>query len=192
MPHGYLVRYGRMRHIGRFAADSDRFERGQRVVVRSCRGTELGEILAPAPWDGDDRPRTRILSIADTGEDSPGPGIDPARLGHFQALIDEGPIPLLLIEAEVLLDPGRVVLHYLGDPEADVAGLRDRFRGRFGLDVVFEAAGGPPAEDEPAEPAGCGTGGCGTGGCGSQAGAGCGSCGVKDLLARRRRPATSA
>ena len=43
----YLVRYGLMRHVGAFTAGGS-LERGQVVVVVGC-GTELGEVLAPAP-----------------------------------------------------------------------------------------------------------------------------------------------
>src|SRR5262245_7495938 len=45
----YLVRYGRMNHVGRFLAEADGFARGDRVVVRSCRGTELGRVLVRLP-----------------------------------------------------------------------------------------------------------------------------------------------
>src|SRR4051812_42126306 len=52
----YLVRYGLMGHVGRFALDPDGDEvprRGQSVVIRTDRGLELGEVLthlaAPPP-----------------------------------------------------------------------------------------------------------------------------------------------
>ena len=65
----YLVRYGLMGHVGRFALDLDRcheaaIERGQAVVVLTDRGVELGEVLvasghsslprdhAGESWDG--------------------------------------------------------------------------------------------------------------------------------------------
>jgi cell fate regulator YaaT (PSP1 superfamily) len=41
----YLVRYGLTRQVGRFASESPDFARGQTVVIRSHRGTELGEVL---------------------------------------------------------------------------------------------------------------------------------------------------
>ena len=45
----YVVRYGRMRFLGEYAGPEDQdHSRGQRVVIRTDRGTELGEVLCPA------------------------------------------------------------------------------------------------------------------------------------------------
>jgi len=45
----FVVRYGQMRHVGEYQGIDGRVHlRGERVVVRSDRGTELGEILCPA------------------------------------------------------------------------------------------------------------------------------------------------
>ena len=44
----YLIRYGVMRHVGRFSALSvgeSSLERGQLVVIQTDRGVELGEVL---------------------------------------------------------------------------------------------------------------------------------------------------
>src|SRR4051794_10138393 len=45
MERAYLVRYGLMTRVGRFWADSAGYERGQQVVIRTHRGSELGEVL---------------------------------------------------------------------------------------------------------------------------------------------------
>ena len=45
----FIVRYGQMRHIGEYEAVEGRVHlRGDRVLVRSDRGTEVGEVLCPA------------------------------------------------------------------------------------------------------------------------------------------------
>jgi cell fate regulator YaaT (PSP1 superfamily) len=45
----FIVRYGQMRYIGEYEADSGRTHlRGERVLIRSDRGTEVGEVLCPA------------------------------------------------------------------------------------------------------------------------------------------------
>src|SRR3954454_1661611 len=45
----YVVRYGQMRSLGEYTGlAGQEHPRGQRVVVRSDRGTELGEVLCPA------------------------------------------------------------------------------------------------------------------------------------------------
>src|SRR5947209_19439566 len=49
MTTSYVVRYGQMRFLGEFAGLPDREHvRGERVVVRSERGTEIGEVLTRA------------------------------------------------------------------------------------------------------------------------------------------------
>ncbi len=54
MSRHHLVRVGALGHVGRFTAvDAVRYPRGARVVVRTSRGLELGEILAPTQATGD-------------------------------------------------------------------------------------------------------------------------------------------
>src|SRR3954453_20975247 len=49
MMNTYVVRYGRMRYLGEYAGlAGQEHPRGQRVVVKSDRGLELGEVLCPA------------------------------------------------------------------------------------------------------------------------------------------------
>jgi cell fate regulator YaaT (PSP1 superfamily) len=49
MTNTYVVRYGQMRYLGEYMGlAGQEHPRGQRVVVRSDRGTELGEVLSPA------------------------------------------------------------------------------------------------------------------------------------------------
>ena len=44
----HLVRYSLLGHVGRFASvDANRYPRQTRVIVRSPRGLEIGEVLAP-------------------------------------------------------------------------------------------------------------------------------------------------
>ena len=48
MAQTYVVRYGRMRFLGEYNGLPEQdHARGQQVVVRSDRGTELGEVLCP-------------------------------------------------------------------------------------------------------------------------------------------------
>ena len=48
-PARYIVRHGAMRLLGEFtAADGSAFDRVHRVVVRTERGQELGDVLCPS------------------------------------------------------------------------------------------------------------------------------------------------
>jgi cell fate regulator YaaT (PSP1 superfamily) len=195
MEHAYLIRYGLGRVVGRFASDSEAFDRGQAVVIRTHRGTELGEVLAEAPPAPDAETGLAAILRAAGAEDlerSRRAELDrPAHYEACRAVFEEGDWPLEVIDAEPLLDPGRTVLHYLGPHRLDASGLVAAFRSRCGLEVVLEPAGRDVPEPEPepepeAESRGCGdcgsSGGCGSGGCGS----GSGGCAVKAIVAARR------
>ena len=209
MERSYLIRYGLMGLVGRFSADhGTAFDRGQTVVVRSHRGTELGEVLVEAP----DRSAAEVPHSATAHVLRPAGQDDIERAGLVSRTRDErfdacrrvfegGVWPIDLIDVEPLLDDRRTVLHYLGPHRLDVTGVLAAFRDATDLDVMLQPVGRDVPDDErdpdPAddhdggscgsEGGGCGTGGCGTssGGCGTSSG-GCSDCGVQKLLASRR------
>ncbi|HWE36673.1 MAG TPA: PSP1 C-terminal domain-containing protein [Isosphaeraceae bacterium] len=196
----YLVRYGLRRHIGRFEAEDEGLEPGRVVVVRSARGTELGDVLVREP-------ATKAVATAATAPLLRPAGPDdlecarraeadqPRRLAACEAALDGEDWPIVLIDVEPLLDDGRTVLHYLGPHRLDASALWRRLRDDAGLDVVLEPVGRdvPDPDPEPA-PSGCGScgsgSGCGSCGTGDSEGHGCGSCPLPALLAQR--PASTA
>ena len=202
MGRAYLIRYGLARSLGRFEAASGTYEPGLAIVIRSHRGTELGEVVAEAPPSLPSAPDPApILRVATLDDLKQAREAEAHRSAHYEAclkILEGGTWPLELIDAEPLLDRGRTVLHYLGPHNLDAAGLIAAFRDRCGLDVVLEPVGRdvpidlePEPEPEP-ETHGCGScggsgGGCGSGGCGSG-----GDCAVKSLVANRRRVAVDA
>lgn len=198
----YLIRYGSMGVVGRFLAeDGSVFERGRPVVIRSRRGTELGEVLIESPRPTTDEAGTtdhtgRILQAAAPEDLERGRDVARDRQRRFEAcdrLFQDGLWPIELLDAEPLLDKGRTVLHYLGPHRLDVEGLMIALEEATGLDLILEPVGRDvELEDEASADSdgGCGDcgskeGGCGSGGCGSDE-HGCSDCGVKKLLARRR------
>jgi cell fate regulator YaaT (PSP1 superfamily) len=200
MERTYLIRYGLMGEVGRFSAGpGGSFDRGQAVVIRSHRGTELGEVLIEAPDRGAAGLRPSgsayVLRAATPEDLELGRRAERERAERFavcQQLFRDGVWPIDLIDAEPLLDRGRTVLYYLGPHKLDVDGLRAALRSSFNLDVTFQPVGADAPEAEPSAADDHSLGGCGAGGgCGSGSGSGCGSaghgcadCGVKKLLAR--------
>jgi hypothetical protein len=203
----YLIRYGLTGRVGQFASATEGLGRGQAVVVRSHRGTELGEVLLEVPAGSHDAshppPAGSALVLRGAGPDdlerARQAGLDrDRRFEVCRRVFEDGVWPLDLVDVEPLLDDRRTVLHYLGPHRLDVAGLRSVFRESCDLDVVLEPVGRDVPEEsaEEADPAhacpDCGSpgGGCGSGsgGCSTEAGhgGGCSDCGVKKLLAMRR------
>jgi cell fate regulator YaaT (PSP1 superfamily) len=174
-----------MQRISGFKAHDglELLSRGDRVVLRTGRGTELGEVLAIDPPQIEPpeenvvlRRATEIdLAIADQAS------LD--RVDRFErclGVFDNGIWPLSLIDVEALLDENRTIAYYLGPHGLDDLGLREAIRNATGLDVRLEATGiDGPAEQLIESSAHCGSGGCGS--CSS--GGGCGGCPV----AGRRR-----
>jgi PSP1 C-terminal conserved region len=199
----YLIRYGVMRHVGRFSALSvgeSSLERGQLVVIRTDRGVELGEVLialdhksAPArdlPGkttsgnNGEGRTdsisidSSRVLRVADADDLSLSKRAEELRSSRFrlcQQILREGNWPWELVDVEPLLDGRATVLHYLGPHQLDVATLRAQFRVECDFDVVLEPVGNDlEGEHWAGDAHDEGIGG-GCGSCGCSDGGGCGS-----------------
>lgn len=195
MGRSYLIRYGLARALGRFESTSGDLERGQAVVIRTHRGTELGEVLSQAPSsltsDAEPAPILRAASPEDIERARTRAERDrPAHFEACRAVFEAGTWPLEMVDTEPLLDEGRTVLHYLGAHHLDASGLIAAFRERCGLDVVLEPVGRDIPEPEPVAVAhDCGSCGSSGGGCstGGGCGTGSGGCAVKSLIAARRR-----
>ena len=127
MAQTYVIRYGRMRFLGEFRGVTDQEHvRGQRVLVRSDRGTELGEVLCPFteqtarfmpnPVQGE------ILRLA-TSEDLE----QEARLledqkpafATCQELIAKRRLQMNLVDVEMIHGRERVVFYYLAEKRVD-------------------------------------------------------------------------
>lgn len=160
----HFVRVGLHGQIGRFrAADSARHPRGARVVVRTTRGLEVGEVLTEA---GDGEPDGDLLR-AMTPQDELLAERLAARAGEaYQAcvgLLAERGVDAVLTDAELLFDGRGLYFHFLGDPppeaETLTAELADAYEataeiGRFAQ--TLEEGCGPGCGTEEAK----GQGGC--------------------------------
>lgn len=143
MPQTYVVRYGQMRFLGEFSGhEGQEYPRGQRVVVRGDRGTELGEVLCPAtertalflenPIHGE------ILRVA-TGEDlAEAERLTARRKEGFTAcreLIARRRLQMDLVDVEAILGGERMVFYYLAEKRVDfrelVKDLARAFRTRI-------------------------------------------------------------
>jgi hypothetical protein len=204
----YLIRYGVMRHVGRFSALSvgeSSLERGQLVVVQTDRGVELGEVLialegksAPAQdlpvnttsgsnceegMDSVSIDSSRVLRLADADDLSLSKCAEELRSSRFrlcQKILRDGNWPWELVDVEPLLDGRATVLHYLGPHQLDVAPLRARFRVECDFDVVLEPVGNDlEGEHSAGDAHDDGTGG------------GCGSCGCSDVGGCGSAPASA-
>jgi cell fate regulator YaaT (PSP1 superfamily) len=180
----HVVRYGLLGHVGSFASvDAVRYPRRSRVVVRSPRGLEVGEVLAeppeqaaPAKADG------QILRRMTVQDDLLEARLQRRRHEAFEAcqeLLAEGAVPAALVDVEHLFDGEGLFFYFLGDPPHEAAEITGRLAAAYEVAVEFRKFADTLTE-------GCGPG-CGTeaamgqGGCAS-----CTSCAVASACGTRK------
>jgi hypothetical protein len=162
----HLVRVGALGHVGRFTAvDAVAYPRGARVILRTSRGLETGEVLgaAEAPGRGEsDGSLLRGMTIEDQLLEA---RLDKNRHAAFEACaerIRETGAAATLVDVEHLFDGQSLYFHFLGPPPRELepllAELADRYEavaqiGKF-ADTLSEGCG-----------PGCGTAEATGGGC---------------------------
>lgn len=171
--HRYMIRYGAPGWVGLFGTvDRVACTHRDRVVVKTNRGLELGEVLAD-PTDArsastDAQPTGEVVRVADSGEiEAHGQrvnGLVDRLIGQAQGLLDQRDLPITVVDGEVLFDRESAVLYFLGDSHPDAGPLVTDVAREHGLERIELQ----PMIDPPAEAGGCGKPGCGGGGCSTQ------------------------
>jgi cell fate regulator YaaT (PSP1 superfamily) len=185
MSRYHLIRVGAMGQVGRFAAvDAVRYPRHSRVIVRTRRGLEVGDVLAPP----DDRDDARAFADGDllrgvTVQDD----LLQARLeknrqeayADCAAMLGNTEIPAVLVDVEHLFDGQGLFFYFLGDVTPELEKYTERLAETYEAKVQFRKFTETLIE-------GCGPG-CGTeeakgqGGCDS-----CSSCVVATACGTKR------
>lgn len=149
----YVVRFGSMRQLGVMSArGGDSYRRGQTVVVRTPRGTEMGQVLCEATEDAlsqMDKPANgNILRLENDG--------DLAQLARLNAgkeklletawrLIRESGLPMTLVDIEQMLGLERMIVYYVSADRIDFRELVKQLSGEFGTRIEMHQIG---ARDE--------------------------------------------
>ena len=175
----HLVRVGSLGDVGRFdSVDRTRYTRHCRVICRTSRGLEVGEVLA-ASNDRGEADGTLLRPV--TAEDELLLArIQRRRQQAFRAcaqLVASQGLPVVLMDVEHLFDGQSLYFYFLGDITEDVKALTEELTGVYEARVQFRKftqtlinGCGPDCGTEEA------AGGCGTDGCSSCALSGaCGS-----------------
>ncbi|MFO0810027.1 MAG: hypothetical protein U0746_15505 [Gemmataceae bacterium] len=177
----YLVRHGTPGFLGRFShaepLGASHLARGVSVVVRSCRGIELGELLGRVETGFDDPFLGELLRSATPSDLSDAASRSATASQLYEEAVrlagDFG-LPLAVLDFELLFDGRHGVLHAVRLDNCDPGPLLVELGERHGIVVLLL--------DLTAEPEGHGDdhgcGSCGDGGCGSGGGCGDGGCGT--------------
>lgn len=180
-PH--LVRFGVLGHLGRFhSPEGHLYPRGTRLVCRTPRGLEIGEVLLPIAEDVQDTDGTvlRAVTIQDELLIS---RLERNKQQAFTAcenqLAQRGSAAVLM-DAELLFDGQSLFFYFLGPTDPTLERLTAELAETYEAQVQFRKFTQTLLD-------GCGPD-CGTGepgeGCGS--GGGCSSCAVAQACGTRR------
>jgi cell fate regulator YaaT (PSP1 superfamily) len=145
----YIVRYGAMRLLGVFSAAAGReFRRGMRVVARTDRGLEIGEILCDATEEaarGINDPGTGQILREMTAEDRN----EVARLRQqareqfdvCRKNIERLGLKMQLVDVEHIFGGERIVVYYLAENRVDFRELVRALAGEFQTRIEMRQIG---------------------------------------------------
>jgi cell fate regulator YaaT (PSP1 superfamily) len=171
MAGNHLVRVGRLGWVGQFrAADSVEYPPHADVIVRTSRGLEVGQVVAPLTQRVSADARAGLILRGMTTEDR----LLAARLAKGRtaalsacaALLSEHGLDATLIDVEHLFDGKSIYFYDLGKVSSAVTAMTNRLAETYAAQVNFR--GFTEALDEGCGPA-CGT---------PTGGTGCASCQV--------------
>jgi cell fate regulator YaaT (PSP1 superfamily) len=145
----YIIRYGVMRFLGVFSAPAGQtFRRGMRVITRTDRGLEAGEILSDATPETlgrlTDPPTGQILRPM-TPEDAN----ELARIAKHtgddldvcQRHIEQLQLKMQLVDLERIFGGERIVVYYLADNRVDFRELVRLLAGEFQTRIEMRQIG---------------------------------------------------
>ncbi len=169
MARFHLVRIGVLGHIGRFRSpDATRFPRGARVIVRTARGLETGEIVAPPSFDSQAEPDGSIVRGMTVEDQLLAARLDKNRQAAYDACrrrLTELQLNVALLDVEHLFDGRTLIFYFLGPPRPEVEALTAELAEIYDSHAQIRSFADTLAH-------GCGPG-CGTE---DAPGGGCGSC----------------
>lgn len=156
--------------VGEFRAiDQTHYQRGMRVVVRTVRGLEVGEVLAPpdpaTQWRQTDGEILRGMTGADELLAERIARRRDEAFAECQRLLAERGVSAVLLDVEHLLDGQGLYFYFLGEvtPEIDActAELADAYdaavKFRQFTDTLLEGCGPGCGTDEAKGQGGCAT-----------------------------------
>jgi cell fate regulator YaaT (PSP1 superfamily) len=171
-----------MGQVSRFGAtEGQRYARGSRVVCRTERGLEIGEVLSPVDDNSDNfRGATpgSILRRVTVEDDLLLARLEKNREQAFrdcETLLAQHQVPATLAEVELLFDGQSLLFYFLGETTPEVDTLTAELAKTYAATVQFHQFADLLTQ-------GCGPG-CGTpeaegGACGTGPGGGCAGCAV--------------
>jgi hypothetical protein len=182
----FVVSYGKSGALGVFTSSEFLFlRRGQRVLVKTSRGTEVGSVLCPASimqarllGASSSGLLLRVLTLQDESDHDRLAGIEQSIFETGRAWAKRDGLELEILDVNVLFDGAIAIVQFVGN-DAGSKSLAEALEQRFALAVRLENLTAAKEEHEHfhCDKPDCGraNGGDGCTTCG--AGGGCSTCG---------------
>jgi hypothetical protein len=186
----YLVTYGQSGDFSRFrCASPDRYQRGDRVIVRSPQGLEVGVVMCPVTSAHghylSERAAGELLRpVTEEDEQTLETLREQGRriFDDARRLAGELSIPVEILDVDVLFEGRQAVLYHLRPENCDYRPLVRALSKTHDLLLTMQNLALPMMDPGGEEEHGCGRPDCGhgAGGCSSCSSGGCsaGSCGA--------------
>ena len=145
----YVVRYGAMRFLGVFSAPAGRkYRRGAKVIARTDRGLESGEVLCEATAEALGRLKDpgagqilREMTVEDCHELSRIQQQARGEITVCQQHIDRLGLKMQLVDAEHIFGGERIVIYYLAENRVDFRELVKLLAGEFQTRIEMRQIG---------------------------------------------------
>ena len=146
----YVIRYGVMRLLGVLSARNGlAYGRGTKVIVRTARGLEVGEVLCEPPSSadgiGDESALAgqilREMSCQDANELAHIESHAQEEFGICQRHVDQLGLKMQLVEVEHLFGGERIIVYYLAEGRVDFRELVRRLAGEFQTRIEMRQIG---------------------------------------------------
>jgi len=180
----HLVRVGVMGLLGRFrSSDGTVYPRGVKVIVRTRRGLEVGEVLAPVPLGEHPGAEAGQILRGMTGQDELLlERLEKNRCEAFDAcndLLTQRGLSAVLLDVEQLFDGQGIFFYFLGEVEPAVEALSAELASVYDTQARMQQFADTLLE-------GCGPG-CGTDAAEGGACDNCGSCALAAACGSSRK-----
>jgi len=142
MKYNVMVRYGAMGLVEEFSSELSGLKRGDRVVVRTERGSEQGVVISSRDFGGEEKaPGGEVLRLLTEQDEKEIARIRsevvPSEMSFCRERIKELDLPMKLVDAEHLLGGEKIIFYFLADGRVDfrqlVKDIARRYRTRIEL-----------------------------------------------------------
>lgn len=145
----YLVRYGVMRHLAVLSARGGlTLARGAKVIARTSRGLEEGEVLCEAGQDKPDEPKAasegQILREMTPEDANEAAHLQASAKNEFDLCrqhVEQLGLQMQLVDVEHLFGGERIIVYYLAEGRIDFRELVKRLAGEFQTRIEMRQIG---------------------------------------------------